>query len=185
VVLINHLGQRPGRFDILEKLVAFNGMFFNQGKLEIGQFGRLGQDLRRDRELADVVDGTGHVDAFDLFGGKYQLGGNGARQVRRPELMTGGIGIGCFHGGYHDLDDRVDCLPETVQGILDSLLRQLNVCNILWNNSNLLYFRVCVPAADRAEGPEEILLVPLAFVLQGEGMARYTHFIDAFCKPLG
>src|SRR3989339_1355130 len=71
------------------------------------------------------MDGSRHTNALDLFLRKSQLSGNGAGKVRRPDLVTGGVRVSCFHRGGHDLDGRAHCPSETIQGLPELFLRLL------------------------------------------------------------
>ncbi len=57
VVLADHLGHRPGEVDAGDDVVSGLGVLLDEFELGSGQLAGPAQDLRGDRDLADVVDG--------------------------------------------------------------------------------------------------------------------------------
>jgi hypothetical protein len=62
------------------------------------------EDLRRDVDLADVVDQPPQVDPHDLGLIQPQVLGDGAGEFRHPLHVAGGVGVALFDGERHHAD---------------------------------------------------------------------------------
>ena len=90
--------HRPGKLDVLQDIIPRLRMRLDQAELHLRQLRRFAQDLRRQRDLPDVVEERRHPDSVEILIRKPHLHRDRPRQIRNPPLMAGGIGILRFDG---------------------------------------------------------------------------------------
>jgi hypothetical protein len=93
VVLDHDLRHRLPEGDRLEDLAPRLRVHPDDGELDVAELGRLGEDLGRHGDLADVVDLPGERESFELFLVEPHVDPDRQRQRRHAALVRGRVRV--------------------------------------------------------------------------------------------
>ena len=94
MVLQHYLRNRPGKVDAFKYFETVPGVLFDDGKFQLTEPPRLGENLGRDSDLVDFMNNTSQVYSLNLLLGKLKLFGDCNSSLSDAPLKSSGIGIG-------------------------------------------------------------------------------------------
>jgi hypothetical protein len=105
VMLEDNLGRVAEQADGFQDVMRHLGVGFNQGELQGSEFPRLGQNVRGDGDLAQVVKRPGYPEIMEAVLGESHLPADVTGYLAYPSLMTNGIRVPGRHHAFQHLNE--------------------------------------------------------------------------------
>jgi len=129
MVLVNHLRDVFRKIDLLQKIKSCLAVLPDNRHFGVAESTRTREYLRRNRQLAEIVNSRSQFDRVDLSGLKLELGSHRSCNLRHSVLMSCGIRIPHLDRGRQS---AYDCSAERCL----TLLQLLSVGDVDNNNGN-------------------------------------------------